>query len=60
MIKVEFKQEYRGVIDIVCNHISTFKMEDITMLQLHFTKDIFWGINPELVKHISQSEQKPL
>jgi len=60
MLRVEFIEPYRGVKEVICHHVDTFSINGRTMIQLHFTKDIFWGVKPELIKHISQSEQKKL
>lgn len=63
MIRVIFTEEYRGVTEVVCNHVetSTFQfvtkltprtVRDIQVINLHFTSSRIWEVRPDLIKRI--------
>lgn len=69
MIRVIFTEEYRGVTEVVCNHVETSTFQFVTKLvprtvkhiqviHLHFTASRIWEIRPDLIKRIEAANHE--
>jgi len=54
MVKIVFKEPYRGVKDIVCKFTTAYMGGKGKMVTLHFTKDISWSIEKKLIESENQ------